>query len=479
MSRLPCLVSLCLLVACGVEAPGSSDPAGVAETEARIARITSAVLATPVIRGEPARYLPLAERMAELGVPGASVAVFEDGDIVWARGWGLADVGSGRAVTPETLFQAASIAKPVAALAALRLVENGAIGLDDDVNARLTSWRVPDNEFTSARKVTLRTLLNHSAGTTVSGFPGYGPGEPLPSTVGVLDGAGNTDPVRVFNAPGERWRYSGGGYTVMQLLLEDVSGQPFAELMRRSVLEPLGMSRSTYEQPLPADRHAAAATGYEPRGSAVDGRWHVYPEQAAAGLWTTPTDLARYAIAIQRAYAGAPDAVLGASLAQEMLTPGMNDHGLGPGLSAGGTIFGHGGANRGFVGEFMAFVDGRGGVAVMTNSDLGGRLAREIILTVATEYGWPGLERDERTVVALTPEAATRLAGTYGTATDPAAMEVRHEDGQLWLVLPGGQPRRLFAESATEFFLRDGAPVRFAFDGNEVELVALGRRGRK
>ena len=360
------------------------------------ALVESALLSTVTTRGEPVARPSLADRMAELGVPGVSVAVLVDGKIAWARGYGLADVESGRPVTPNTLFQAASISKPVAALAALRLVESGRVDLDGDVNAHLTSWRVPGNEFTEGAPVTLRGLLTHRAGLTVWGFPGYGPDERAPDGPGVLDGRGNTDPVRVYKAPGESWRYSGGGYTVMQQLVVDVHGAPFAAVMREEVLDPIGMSRSTYEQPISPERQDDIATGYRADGERVPGGWHTYPEQAAAGLWTTPSELALYARDMQRAWRGESDLVLGEALAREMLTPDADDWGLGPAISEDGERFRHGGSNQGFRCTFAAYIEGDDGVFVMTNSDSGGELAAEIAITVAHAYGWSGPRPEER-----------------------------------------------------------------------------------
>jgi len=375
--------------------PGGSVPEGVADGSPE-ALVESALMPTFTIRGEPVARSSLADRMAELSVPGVSVAVLVDGEIAWARGYGLADVESGRPVTPNTLFQAASISKPVAALAALRLVESGRVDLDGDVNAHLTSWQVPENEFTEQAPVTLRGLLTHRAGLTVWGFPGYGPDEEVPDGPGVLDGHGNTDPVRVYKAPGESWRYSGGGYTVMQQLVADIHGKRFAAVMREEVLDPIGMLRSTYEQPIPSERQDDIATAYRANGDRVPGGWHTYPEQAAAGLWTTPSELALYAREIQRAWKGESTRMLGEALAREMLTPDVDDWGLGPAISEDGERFRHGGSNQGFRCTFAAYIDGDDGVFVMTNSDSGSQLASEIAITVAQAYGWSGPRAEER-----------------------------------------------------------------------------------
>jgi CubicO group peptidase (beta-lactamase class C family) len=198
----------------------------------------------------------VAAQMRDHGIVGLSLAIIDDGKIIKARGYGFTDKSGKTPITTSTLFQAGSVSKSVAALGALRLVEQGQLALDEDVNAKLQTWKVPENEFTKDEKVTLRRLLSHSAGLTVHGFPGYAVGSPVPTLVQVLDGEkpANTPAIRVDCVPGSQWRYAGGGYTVMQQLLIDVTGQPFPEFMQKSVLKPLGMAQSTYAQPL-AQRH--------------------------------------------------------------------------------------------------------------------------------------------------------------------------------------------------------------------------------
>jgi len=357
------IVPVLVLLAAASCRSDSSPGGGGDDVEARIARIETHLPPPYTIRGEPVAYATIGQRLAELNVPGVSIAVLNEGRIEWARGYGWADAETHRPVTENTRFQAASISKPIAALAALRLVESGRITLDGDVNQWLTSWRVPENEFTTTAKVTLRRLLTHTAGLTIHGFPGYGPGAQVPSTVGVLEGRGNTDPVVPFVVPGTRQIYSGGGYTIVQLLVSDVNGRPFADVMREQVLEPIGMTRSTYAQPIPADMQDDMAIGYRPDGSRVDGNWHTYPEQAAAGLWTTPSDLARYAMEVQRAAHGESDAVISQAMAREMLSEQASGQGLGPGLDPTGPAFRHGGSNEGYRSGFHAYVDGgRGGI---------------------------------------------------------------------------------------------------------------------
>jgi CubicO group peptidase (beta-lactamase class C family) len=365
--------------------------------EQRIQRIQNGISPVILVKGEPVSTMKLADRMAALHVPGVSIAMIHDGKIEWARGFGVTKIG-GPPVTPDTLFQAASISKPVAAMAVLRLVQSGKLNLDTDVNQYLKTWKVPANNFTEHKKVTLRELVTHTAGLTVHGFAGYASDAAVPTLVQVLNGEepANSAPIRVDTEPGTIWRYSGGGYVIAQQLLEDVTGEPFPKLMHDTVLEPIGMARSTYEQPLPRSRMGEVALPYRGDGQPVPGGPHVYPEMAPAGLWTTPSDLARYAIEVQKSLAGTSNRVLSEATIRQMLTPGLNHQGLGPGVggSANHPYFTHGGANEGYRCNLVAYNNGDG-LVIMTNGDNGGELASEIQRSVAREYNWPDFQPAE------------------------------------------------------------------------------------
>jgi CubicO group peptidase (beta-lactamase class C family) len=326
-------------------------------------------------------------------IAGLSLAIIENGTIVKASGYGFADNAAKVPVTTNTLFQAGSISKPVSALGALHLVESNKLSLDEDVNAKLRTWQVPENEFTKLEKVTLRRILSHNAGLTVHGFPGYALDEPLPTLVQVLDGASpaNTKPIRVDVPPGSKVRYSGGGFTVMQQWVIDVSGEPFPNFMSNVVLAPLRMSASTFQQPLPKETSAACARGYYPNGKPVKGGWHVYPEMAAAGLWTTAADLARYAVAVQQMLAGKGAPVISKDLTREMLSPQKESVGLGLALERSGKSlrFKHGGRDEGFDALLVAYAEaGQGAVLMINSNDNTGALER-IVELIAREYKWP------------------------------------------------------------------------------------------
>jgi CubicO group peptidase (beta-lactamase class C family) len=440
-----------------------------------IASMEHSITPPVVIHGEQHSPVSLTTRMSQLHVNAVSIAVILYGKLDWARAYGFADKERNIAATPDTLFQAGSISKPLTALAALKRVDVGELDLDRNVDDYLKSWKLPDNEFTTTHKVTVRNILNHTAGLTVWGFPGYSRDTKMPSTVEVLDGKGNTPAIRVWKQPDLSWRYSGGGYTILQLLLSEQSGMSFPALMRDSVLKPLKMNHSTYEQPLPEALRAMAASGYDRDGKKVEGDWHVYPEMAAAGLWTTPRELAKYVIAIQNANRGRSH-FLSPKMVHAMLTPGMNNHGLGPVITADGLRFGHGGADDGFQAEVTGFLDGRGGVVVMANSDNGGRLAQELILTLGNLYAWPGIKPVERTVADVPVAALERLIGSYAlpSGEDNGKTEdlnVTREDGTLVVTYKGSKEMTLLPESDRKFFSRDsGREVVFSLEDNTITM---------
>jgi CubicO group peptidase (beta-lactamase class C family) len=445
------------------------------DLETRIARIENGLLPAVTIKGQPLKMMTISDRMKHYKVPGVSLAFFDHEQILWTRTYGFADVATKRPVRTETLFQAASISKPVSALAALRLVQEGKVSLDEDVNVKLRTWKVPENEFTKEEKVTLRRILSHSAGLTVHGFPGYASSEPLPTIIQILNGEkpANTAPIRVDTVPGTLWRYSGGGYVVMQLLVSDVTGKRFPQILHDLVLQPAGMKHSTYEQPLPEDLKSSAATPYSSDGGPVKGGWHTYPEMAPAGLWTTPSDLARLAIVVQKEYAGKSSKVLSQEMMRQMLTPQKANSGLGFALGAPGhkLRFGHGGANEGFRCNLEAYMEGEG-IAIMTNSDNGGELSSEVLRAVAKEYRWPDFQSAERAMVRINPALLPTYAGVY-EISGLGKQTVTAKDGRLYLKADplGPEPQELLPESDTRFFLLS-QDLTFIFQKDETGTVS-------
>ena len=438
---------------------------------ARISRIENGLLPAVIIKGQPPKPMTISERMAFHKVPGVSVAFFDHGQILWTRAYGFADVAAKKPVTPDTLFQAASISKPVTALAALRLVQDGKLNLDEDVNLKLKTWKVPENEFTKTEKVTIRRILSHSAGLTVHGFPGYASDAPLPTVVQILNGEkpANTDPIRVDVVPGTLWRYSGGGFVVLQTLLSDVTGKPFPEIERELVLGPAGMTHSTYEQPLPKNRAAEASTPYRSNGDPVPGGPHTYPEMAPAGLWTTPSDLARMAMEVQAEYAGKSSKILNQAMARQMLTHQIGTWGLGFGLENAGSKphFGHGGANEGYRCDLEAYTDSGQGVAIMTNSDSGANVTAELLRAIAKEYSWPDFGPTEHALIKANPATFQPYAGTYEVPGVGKLTVTMKSDGPYVQADPlGPDPQQLLPESTTQFFILS-SDITFTFQKDD------------
>jgi len=383
----------------------------------KIIQLESALSAPIYFKGLPNNKTSLPKRMAHYKVPGVSIALIENGEIAWLKTWGLKNAEEQTTLRPDTLFQAASISKQVAAFAALQLVDSGHLPLDQPINNFLKRWRLPENELTQQAPVTLAHLLSHTAGTTVHGFRGYAQSDVQPTVIQVLNGddCAVSAPVIVDTLPGTQFRYSGGGTTIAQLAMEDVSGKPFAQILQEQVLDPSGMTKSTFANPLPAAFQQDSACGHLSDGEVVPGRWHNYPTQAAASLWCTPSDLARFSLAVLAAWRGEEGALLSKALVDQYLSEQLNAWGLGPRLfiQDGKTIgFHHGGANEGFRCNSVMFLDGRGAV-VMTNGDQGDPLVAEIMATLATIYDWPECQPKEQPWLPLAAEEHSQLSGTF------------------------------------------------------------------
>lgn len=342
--------------------------------------------------------LSLIELMDTLNVPGLSVAVIQDFKIHWAKAYGVTDVETGDQVDVETIFQAASISKPVAAMAVMKAVEDGFFSLDDDINTILTSWQLPASKYTAEKSVTPRMLTSHTAGLGDGfGFPGYAPTDSLPSIVQILNGdkPSNVGPVFVDRVPMQEAKYSGGGVTMMQLALSDAVGVPFSQYAEEVVLKPLGMNRSTFAQPLPEIWERNAARAHDKFGDRLSVKWHVYPELAAAGLWTTATDLAEFAIEVQKSLLNESNKVLSRTSILEMLNPvGVGGFAVGFYIQhlGNGWYFGHTGSNIGYRGSLTAHKLKGYGVVILTNGDQGSRISMHFRNRIAQAYQWDSLE---------------------------------------------------------------------------------------
>lgn len=491
------------LLACLAWPLSSTADIGAVEpkSDERAARVESGLPA--VTQGDRTLKLPLTRWMDALAVSGVSIAVIEDYRVAWAKAYGVTTSGPhGSPVTPNTIFQAASIAKPVTALAVLHQVERGTIDLDIDINEYLQSWKLPGSELQDGATVTIRHLLAHTGGITPGGFPGYARNAALPGIVQVLGGVApaTNSAARVVAKPGSEVAYSGLGYSLLQLALEDRLDQSFESILQDTVLRPLELHDSTFVQVLSEADVARAARGHLGVGSALEGGWRVNPELAAAGLWTTPTDLAKLVIDVATSKRDGSGRLLSRDSARRMLSPHRDEMGLGfvvRGDDAQG-YFAHSGGNPGYFAHFEMLADTGQGIVIMTNSEAGQALASLIIASVASEYGWPLPDRrqvspgrierlfaqfdrvaNRRVKVDVAPVVLARYVGKYELAPG-LQFDITLADGQLLLRL-GDQPRfPLFAETDTRFFLEAvDAQITFVVDaaGQSTALV-LHQAGR-
>ena len=471
---------------------GSTRPANAADIAMRLR-------AAVRLENRPDTAFSILDRMRYYHVPGVSIAVVDNHRIVYAAGFGTTDFGGGKLVDTTTLFLAGSISKPVFATGALRLVEQGKLSLDADINSALKSWRLPDSRFTEKDKVTLRRLLTHTAGLTVWGFPGYRMGTPIPTVQQVLDGTSptNTEAVRNDTMPAALWRYSGGGITIAQLMTTDATGEPFPALMKRLVLDPAGMKHSTYENPLPRSLDGKASAGHERFDTPVPGRYHVYPEMAAAGLWTTAPDLARWAIALSKSFNGDTRSVLTPAMARDMVSkqvqqrpPFGNGHwGLGVAVDGDGDSisFSHGGRDEGFVAQARMWPKLGRGIFILTNG-VSGTLLAEIQRAFADLYGFGGPPRMTKRVAIADSASLAGLAGTYEFVSPnqrdtvrlevmPTATMLRMSDSQLQrmrYLLPEGGDNFFDHDIASQFTFEREAP-----NGRARALVLIQGQNRR
>lgn len=453
------LVRLCLALG------GFALIAAAPAPDPRIARVEQALPPAVVLEGAPVQTETLAAQMRRLAVPGVSIVVIDQGRIAWAKGYGVESAG-GAAVTSETRFQAGSISKSVTALGVLRMAAAGTVSLDSPVNDYLTSWTLPDSDAGQASAVTLRRLLSHTAGLNVRAFEGYAIGAPQPGVADILDGRppANTPAIRITAAPGSAWSYSGGGYVVAQQAMADVSRQPFADWAERTILGPAGMTMSSFDPPA-QDSHAL---GHGADGALVPGGYHLYPEAAAAGLWTTPSDLARALLALSASIAGEPGAIIPQSIARIVLDPVFPGETVGfdTGGSGDGQWIAKGGDTLGFA-SYLVLYPARGqGVVVMTNGAGGATLARNVVLGVAQAYGWPDFGPRVRRSVAIDAGLLASLPGTYRYGAGNSFVIARAGEG-LTIADPGAPPETLHADpSGALFTLSQDVDFLFGPDGN-------------
>jgi CubicO group peptidase (beta-lactamase class C family) len=428
------------------------------------------------------------ERMRDFGTPGLSVAVIDDGKLAWAKGYGVSDTKTNQPVTTDALFQAASISKPLAALGALVLVQAGRLTLDENVNQYLKSWKIPENAFTQAHKVTVRFLLSHRAGISDVDFPNYEPSQPLPTLVQILNGVppARNAPFVVDTVPGEKYAYSRASYDIAQQLIVDASGSPFEEFMQANVLQPLGMKHSSFSQPLSLPLLRLSATAHLAGGVRLPQEFRT-PEVAMAGLWSTPSDLTRYLIGVQRNLVGSSDLPIKTDLTKEMLIPQKGHHGLGPVITGQGNTarFGHDGFNEGFESSIVGYENLGQGAVVMANSGFSYMLIKEVLDSIAKVYKWPGYAGTNiRPPNASMPQQEItqpddkRIKASIGQYRLDAehALEIIEKNQRLFIEWPGDGEAERFATAGGRMFC---APLIFSDFGSPWLTFVRSAKGAK
>jgi CubicO group peptidase (beta-lactamase class C family) len=400
----------------------------------------------------------LEERMKFYHANGVSIAVIKNYKIEWAKGYGWADSAEQRPVTTTTLFQAGSNSKSLNAIGVLKLVQEGKLDIYSDINNYLKSWKFPYDSLSKGEKITVANLLSHTAGITVHGFPGYEKGDTIPTLIQILNGEkpANTAAIRSMYQPSLKHEYSGGGTTISQLIVQDVTGQPYDKYMWENVLKPMGMAYSSYTQPPAASKQNLLATGYYNNGKPVKGKYHIYPEQAAAGLWTNPTDLAKYVIETQLALIGKSQKVLSKKMTVLRLTPYidtsaafgvfiLNKNGI--------KYFAHGGVDEGFVSQYVGSFEGGNGVVVMTNT-YNTDLFDEIINSVARTYNWknfysPVIKKE----ITLSDSLLEAYMGKYKFRS--ATLSVGRKNDGVYLDIGDNTQWKIHFSDSTHFFVSE------------------------
>lgn len=449
----------------------------------RIKNVETNLIPAFVINGLDAKPLSIEEGMEKYKVPAVSIAFFDNGEIKWTKSYGTISKGNSKLINEGTLFQAASVSKPVTSLATMRLVQAGKFALDENVNNYLNDWKLENENFEESTSATLRNLLAHAGGITVSGFEGYRAGTNLPNLLQILNGQSPANSKKVIQETNgvNKWKYSSGGYAIIQKLIEEASNHSFQDYMQNEVLAPIGMTSSTFSQVLPNRLKENVAFGHDGEGNLIEGNWNVYPEQAAAGLWTTPTDLALFAISLQRAYAGKNEQIINQKSMQSILEDQGNGWGLGIDISNKGKVlrFMHGGANEGYRCQMVAEANLGQGVAIMTNGVGGELLIQDLLRGISKEYDWNIYKAREKNITNLSSREKEKLTGKYfmvdnnQVVVEMSATEKGIKVMQTW----NGQSYQIFPEDNLQFFREtDGTPIEFKEneEGNVFTFVAGG-----
>ena len=490
-------VSICLLALSlndaavaghAVDEGSRSDECVVgAGSEARKRRVENTLSRKVQFTNTAKQTFNLSDRMLHHTVPAVSIAIIKNYQIDWSHTYGVESLSAKVKAGCGSYFQAGSIAKPVTMMAVLRMAERGELDLDADIQTYLKSYTLPPGKQTEKHPVTFRNILKHTSGITSGGYAGYSRDIEMPGDAEILMGKGNSNSkaIEVLVQPDTYLRYSGGGYTLAELALQDIHGKPFETIMDQWALDPLEMKNSDFSQPIGDAGRKSIVSGYGYDGAMIKGGWHNYPEQAAAGLWTTATDLSKFLIEMGKGYLGKSD-VFSKALMEGLLTDPTDGHAYGFIMRGQGKdqMITHYGGTAGYRSASMINLSTGDGAVILTNSDTGMQLVEEILIAVSGVYDWPLFNQVEFTQKVMPESDLKRLAGDYKFEEQNWKVVVRYleEEGQIALVFPNGDIYPLTpTEKDTYHFVypENGVEARFTSETGKIAIQLYGQQGTK
>ena len=386
------------------------------------------------IKGQP-KKMSISDFLKRDNIPGLRIVFIDKGKMAWSADYGYADIEKKTKVNLNTVFAGASLAKPVAAVTALNLVEKGKLDLDENINEKLVEWKVPENEFTKTQKVTLRRLLSHTSGLDRQLWSEYLEKDSIPTFEQMLTGEKPSidSGLRFFNEPGKTRKYSNTGYLIVGELIADVSGESFADAVDHLVFKPAGMTNSTFRQSLPDQLRNRVATGYS--GNLRPFPYKIYPFGAAGAIWTTPDDLGKFVISLMKDYKTDSHIILSKERSKNIFNKGDDKDKLAFSLWTykNDIIFRHTGHSLGFTSFIFGSVDKDQAVIVMSNGENTEDLFDHIQRAVAEEYKWDYFRPEFYNAASVDSQSLKQFTGQFDWEGN--FLIITKEDNKLFVLI--------------------------------------------
>lgn len=434
---------------------------------------------------EPENFSTIVNEMTEYKIPALSLAIINDGKIEWTNTYQNPSF-SEQNLNNSSIFQAASLSKPVTFFAALRMHTAGKIDLDENIENYLESYQLPQGKQTVENPVTFRNIFSHTSGITSGGYQGYGSHHTIPTDVAVLKGSKgvNSPAIEVISTPNKVLAYSGGGYTLAEVALQDIFKDDFSNSMNQWILQPIGMENSEFTQPLQPSDSSKVAKGYTSNGVVLDGGWRNHPEQAAAGLWSNATDMATFLIEIYKGYQG-QSSIFSKSEIESILSHERDGHIYGFIVNKTDTGFAitHYGGNAGYRTGMTIDLNTGKGLVYLINSDNGGALGNELLLSASQVYRWNHFKRISAKRNQLNSEVLKKLIGKYKWNSQ-VELSIRYDDetNLFSLHFPNGDTYELISIKDEELSFinpNTGVNVKFLKSSNYNSFLLYGQTAVK